>query len=45
VVIKIVALLSYKNMVTHVAKTWKPLLDGLERIDAAFDELILDEEQ
>ena len=33
------------GLVTHVSKTWKPLLDGLERIDAAFDELILDEEQ
>ncbi len=32
-------------MVTHVAQTWKPLLDSLLQIDAAFDELILDEEQ
>jgi len=32
-------------MVTHVGKTWHSLLVGLEQIDAAFDELVLDEEQ
>jgi hypothetical protein len=29
-------------MVTHVDQTWKPLLDSLLQIDAAFDELLLD---
>jgi hypothetical protein len=32
-------------MVTHVDQTWKPLLDDLERIDAALDELQIEEER
>jgi hypothetical protein len=32
-------------MVTHVDQTWNSLLEGLERIDAAVEELVLDEEQ
>jgi hypothetical protein len=31
--------------VTHVDQTWNSVLKGLEQIDVAFDELILDEEQ
>jgi hypothetical protein len=36
---------SFGGMVTHVGKTWHSLLEGLEQIDAAFDELMFDEEQ
>lgn len=32
-------------MVTHVDQTWNSVLRGLEQIDAAFDELMLDGEQ
>ena len=32
-------------LVTHVDKTWNTIVEGLERIDAAFDDLILDEER
>ena len=32
-------------LVTHVDQTWNSVLKGLEQIDVAFDELILDEEQ
>lgn len=31
-------------MVTHVDQTWNSLLEGLERLDAAFDELVLEED-
>ncbi len=31
-------------MVTHVDQTWNSVLKGLERIDAAYDELELGEE-
>ena len=27
-------------LVTHVNQNWKPLLEGLEQIDIAFDELL-----
>ena len=27
-------------MVTHVSQTWKPLLEGLERIDTAIEDYI-----
>ncbi|MFZ2545067.1 MAG: recombinase family protein [Candidatus Saccharimonadales bacterium] len=33
------------TMVTHVDQTWNSILKGLEQIDVAFDELILDEDQ
>ena len=30
-------------MVTHVDQSWKPLLEGMIRIDEAVEEIILDE--
>ena len=33
------------SMVTHVDQTWNSLLEGLMRIDALVEELMLDEEQ
>jgi hypothetical protein len=32
-------------MVTHVDQTWNSVLTGLDKIDAAFDDLFLDGEQ
>jgi hypothetical protein len=37
--------LVWLGVVTHVDQTWNSVLEGLEQIDAVFDELMLDGEQ